>query len=81
MLKGIKAPVLLEEEVKASLSTSGNKFSSTVFLLVIKTSLFACCAWYVITDDSWHLTETYSQLHILNSCRIQNCADADWKLA
>lgn len=44
MLKGIRAPVLLEEEVKVSLSTSGNKFSSTVFSLVIKTFLFACCA-------------------------------------
>ena len=44
MLKGIRAPVPLAEEVKALLSTSGNKFSLTVFLLVIKTSLFACCA-------------------------------------
>jgi len=35
-LKGIRAPVLLREEVKASLSTSGNKLISTVFLLVIK---------------------------------------------
>lgn len=44
MLKGIRVPILLEEEVKASLSTSGNKFSSTMFSLVIKTSLFACCS-------------------------------------
>lgn len=75
MLKGIRVPVLLEEEVKASLSTSGNKFSS-MFLLVIETSLFACCARFIIKDDSWHFTETYSQLHTPNSCRIQNCADA-----